>query len=232
MINISLLHWEIKDRFNKLDSNHYQDLKKSQIDAAINHAVFLFKEHFAFVNRLPFEANQSRLDMLSPLVIRNVSVPVNEGKVTLPKDYANLVRATAKCGTVDIPVTFVDTEELTHILNDPYRKPSTRWGRVIAVFGESTFFTYSEDTLSTVTIDYIKDHKPVFFGEYNSVEFLDQQRRGLPTTAYSINTPPVDLELDFSYKDIIIDLAVFVLTGKTENPNLLNIVNSRLNLTQ
>lgn len=228
MINIGLLHWEIKNRANKLDSNHYLDLKKSQIDAAINQAVFLFKEHFAFVNRFPFEANQSRLDMLSPLVVKGVTLDVIDNKVTLPNNYANLIRASAKCGDADIPVNFVKSEELTVILNDPYRNPSQRWGRVIGVFGESTIYIYGSDQ---ITIDYIKQHKPVFFGGYDTIEFLDQQRRGLPTTAYSQNSDPVDLELSFAYKDIIIDLAVYIITGFTENPNLLNIVNTRLNLT-
>lgn len=236
MINIALLHKEIKEKVNKVDSNHYKDLKHHQLDSIINQAVFYFKEHFAFVNRMPFENNQSRLDMISPLVVRNKEVSftqVEDGqyKVTLPENYANLIRGYFYCGNKQSPISIQKHDELTTILNDPYRKPSSTWSRAVGVFGDSTFYVYGKN-INKIVIDYIKDHTPVFFGGYNSIEFIDKQRRQItPNQSYSSTTPPVDLELDFSYKDIITDIASYLITGYTENGNLLNIVQSRLNLT-
>lgn len=251
-MNIANLHWNVKDRVNKLDSNHYQDMKPIQLDAAINNAAYMYKQHFAYANRLPFEVNQARLDMLSTLVVKNPdqpaivptlvnTVPFRQYEIKtsgFKYEYANLIRMYAICGNSTISVSFVKHDELSDVLDDEFRNPSQKWNRIVGTIGKTSddntktsIYLYSEQALTEVYPEYIRRHKPVFFGNYNSVEYLDCQRRELNNCSqfYNESSSPVDLDLPDQYFDLLVDIACYIITGKTENPQLINIFKDKLN---
>ena len=213
---IQRLHHEIKFRFNKLNSNHKEDFWPQHIDDAINKATDDYIEIFysGRLNKpyqLGFDVTQQRMDMLNNLVISSVVTPTlvttNKYSITLPVTYKHFVRGTTNCG---IPITIVRHNDLDQKLHDENTKPSKKWNRALGVFQDNKLFIYTDGTISTVEITYIKQPVKVFFGGYDTYEFTLGD-----TTAYSTLTPPVNSEI--SNHDILADMTVQYLSGIIED---------------
>ena len=245
---ISKMHWLFKDRFNRLDSNHYEDLTPARIDNRLQNAINFFVEHYAQSNQLPFESTQSRLDMISTLVVR--SEPVQPTLISdnlyevrldnLSYEYKHLVRASIKCSDQDagiVSVRIIKHDDLTHSLNDEFQKPNIAWKRVLGTIGKNTnndntssLFIYTDGLIDTVYIDYIRKPVEVFFGGYNTLEYLDcQNSGGVDCSQYNSNgDDPVHCDIAEGYHDLIVDFAVREAWRNIQSYNDVQILDNKI----
>lgn len=242
-MKISRMHLEFKRRANRLVTSHYRDLLPVHIDAKLHEAQLFFLEHFAEVHKLPFEMSQQRIDMLSSLVVGYPEQPeiapdsttgnTYEFKLSgLSDQYAHLVRAYAVCNDNAIEVSIKRHDELSRVLRDQFQRPSQKWGRLVGVFrkdsvvdGNSSLYVYSETgwTITGLRPEYIKYPREPFLGGYDSLEYLDcldSTEGGCEDTYYNQSTDPVDSELPDLYHSLLVDIAVMLYYGTTDNPRL------------
>jgi hypothetical protein len=233
---IQRMHHEIKLRFNKLNSNHKADLTPAMIDDLINDAQHSYIEMFYSGNnlkkyKLGFEVTQQRIDMLSNLVEKPTTPLTSplihnnryEFSLDIAPKYKHLVRAYAKtnCGLVN--VTPIRHNDLNTILTDVQRGPSKLWRRLICATGTSTvdpenssLYVYSEPgfIVDEVFIEYIREPRKVFFGGYDTLEYIHGD------TDAPMNTDnPINSELADQYHTVLVDIVVQELSRILEDVN-------------
>lgn len=237
------MHHEVKLRGNKIDSNHYKDLPSAFIDDFLNEAQLEFKE-ICYSGRngkryqLGFEMTQQRIDLLADIVVFDESVTFDSigndiFKIVLSDlehKYDHFVRGyvVTNC-EVTIPITIETHNDLNEVLKDENRKPSAMWRRCIGAFGnnDSTnlfIYTGGDFTIEEVYITYIKAPRKVFFGGYDSLEYLYGDE-----DAYASGDSPVDSEfLNQTACSLIVDIAVQLINRSLENPNSLQLVEDKI----
>ncbi len=251
-MNIQEMHYEFKVRANRLDTQHYQDLNPYTIDSLLNNAQIFFMEHYAYVSRLPFESIQSRIDMLSNLVIGYPEQPelnpalidANTYEVKLDDlkyEYAHLVRAyvNSNCGVINVKL--VPINNLNRMLTDAFQKPSLKWKRLLATIRKTSddinpslyIYSASDLVVKDVRLEYIKNPKEVFYGGYNSIKYdTCIASSGINCQQYyNISTPPVDCELSETYHSLLVDIAVREFSRYTDNINKLQTTDNKILLT-
>lgn len=227
MCTIDRLHIKIKQKANKIDSNHNRDLPSAFIDDYIYESMFDYIELFWSTKNVKglnvgFETNQQRIDFLSFLLQSSSlsSLPsssefgfiVNEFE--LPLDYLHLVRLTTPTNCRAAKFEVVQHEDLSTMLNDEYTKPSDKWGRKLAVIKNNKIRVYSESDTNTLNLEYIKKPRKPFFGGYNSLEFINGD-----TTQPSLTTAKIHPEFPEQYCDILADITVQNMFGNLRDYN-------------
>lgn len=239
-MNIAKQHKEFKIRANKVDSNHYTDLLPNQIDSFLDQAAIFICNHYGEL--MEFNKTQFNKDLFGTLL---VSYPDQPSLTLYRKDgnqyeyklsslkypYLHLDRAYVKCEHLIIPIGMISGDE-QHKLNDPYTGPSFKWKRLLGKIGKSSntettsLYVFSDVDLQgkDVRVDYVKYPRKVFFGYYDSTEYIDCLKRAslnIPVEDCSIyykkTDSPVNSDLPESYRDLQVDVAVWLSTGKTEN---------------
>jgi len=201
-MDITQMHWEFKQRANKLDSNHKKDLSDAEIDALINDIQHLYIETYYSGNiynrnKLGFESVQQRTDMLSTLVVGqpeqvkllpvlyNSDLEVYEFDFDgLKYKYKHLIRVyyiDPTCGKFNIKLEQHD--DINLLLDDAFRGPSFQWRSLIATIksssdidSESSLYVYTNgviDISSGIYVEYIKEPVDVFLGTYDSIDYVN-----------------------------------------------------------
>lgn len=223
-MSIQKLHWLVKERYNKLDSNHYRDLTPMQIDQAIDDGTFQFLE------RVVFPESQPRLDMVGNLIVTSPEQPVilpttSKNNVyqfdldTLEYHYYHYKRAFVNTDCGLIKVELLGHGRLSDILTDQFSKPSRKWRRLIGTIAKnseknsSSLYIYSEEgwTIESLSLEYVRQPAKVFFGGYDSIEYLECLSSGgtdCSTEFYNNASDPQDCEIDETYHTLIADFAV------------------------
>lgn len=238
--------WLFKERFNKVDSNHYRDLSPIQIDQFINNAVFIFLENNVFP-----ELNQQKFDMVSNLIVtqpeQSAVTPVSTDNNVYEFDLSTLVypylhykRAYVKtnCGTYDVEI--VGQGRLNDILRGNFQKPSKKWKRLIGSFAKNStsnsksLYIYSEEgfEIESLYLEYVRQPKEFFSGGYNSIEFIECQRSGgvnCNNLYYNASSPTQDLEIDSTYHTLIVDYAVKEASRILKDGDSLNLNADKIN---
>jgi hypothetical protein len=246
-------HQQFKIRMNKLNSLHYEDLLPYQIDSKLNEAALFICNHYGEI--FQFNTTQFNKDMFGTLLIKYPDQPklVLFGKTdnqyeyqlnTLKYPYLHLDRCYVQCGTQIVPVSMIRHDE-QHKLNDAFQKPSFKWKRLLGIIGKSSvgsntsLYIYSDVDLTAkdVRIEYVKIPRKVFFGYYDSTEFLDcnfRQSNGFRTEDcnlyYKKTDAPVNSDLPASYHDLQVDVAVWLTTGNTENQFLNQFISQKIQM--
>lgn len=253
-MTITELHWEIKHKVNKLDSNFHKDLVPAELDRILNYSVIPdFVEIVATGNnykkyKLPFESTIQRIDMVGNLIVKATEQPPltpvydsiiqsYECKLSqLDYNYKHFVRAfiLTDCGRINIVRSqLVENQELDLLLLDKTRRPSKKWKRVLCTIGKSStedlkslyIYTNGEITTEEVYIEYIKQPKLVFFGGYNTLEYISSG------TGYQSTDPPVDSDIDANYHGVLADMAAQLILGLLGDQNSVNNLENKLNNT-
>ena len=226
-MNIAELHFEVKFRANKLDTQVLRDLPPAHIDRALNAATIEFVEGFysgrsILAQNMGFEVTQQRTDMLSTLVVKNPEQPdlapvnfdatLNAYEVpfsNLVFPYVHILRVYVftDCDGVSLTnVQLVQHDDLNVVLIDPLRKPSLKWRRCIGAIGktnnnigESSLYVYTDGqyAVTSVRIEYIKKPVVVYYGGYNSLDGL-----------YVVGDPQVNSDLPEHYHSLLVDMTV------------------------
>lgn len=224
-------HYDVRLKWNRLDTSQNRDLPDEVIDWYLHEATYVHMERsYGMSNKEKsgFQIDQRYIDKLSPLVVyggttnqpvlqspRNISgTDIWESDLSeLSYDYWAGISITANvtdsvCGTKDILGIRIQTDDRERKLNDPYWKPSFKWGRVLiedgradsTVNGGRSIYTYvpSGNTLNSLKVDYIKHPERVWVGTYDLYDRLDTTANDPDSLAiYTVaaNTTPVDCEL-------------------------------------
>jgi len=228
-MSIQKLHWLIKERYNKLDSNHYRDLTPMEIDQAADDATFQLME-FVFDNE-----KQPAFDMIANLVVTASEQPALTPKATTTDavgivyefDLSNLLYpyyhykrafAVTDCGLVKVEL--VGHGRLSDVLNDQFSKPSKKWKRLVGTIAKNStendysLYIYSETgfAIESLSLEYVRLPRKVFFGGYDSIEYLECLSNGGTASTcsqyYNSATAPQDSEIDETYHTLLADFAV------------------------
>lgn len=222
-MSIQKLHWLVKERYNKLDSNHYRDLTPMELDQAIQDGTFQFIERVALIE------DQPRFDMIANLLI----VAPEQGALTpmtsendvyqfdldeLEYDYYHYKRAyvNTDCGLVKVEL--IGSGRLSDVLLDQFSKPSRKWRRLVGTIAKNSerdsfsLYVYSEPgfTVDSLYLEYIRQPAKVFYGGYDTIEYLECVAAGNSDCSayYSASSDPVDSDIDETYHTLIADYAV------------------------
>lgn len=240
-MTIERIHQEVKFRLNKLNSNHKEDFPVEYIDDGINKVTNDYIEIFYAGNltkpyKLGFEVTQQRIDMLSSLVVPEVFINLslfgtdiysaNLASLALPyKHYLRGYVTSTQCAGKKIPVTIVTHNNLDRMLRDVNQQPSLKWNRCLGVFKDGKLFLYTNGfTINRLYIEYLRQPVKVFFGGYDSLEYLEGD-----TTAYKAADPSVTSDLPEDYHDLLVDMVVQYLSSVIEDANTFNFQKEKIN---
>lgn len=227
MCTIDRLHIKVKQKANKIDSNHNRDLPPAFIDDYIYDSMFDYIELFWSTKNLKgfnlgFETNSQRIDLLSFLLTSssvsssssNVEGNFVITKFDFPIDYLHLVRLSGNNSCKNGLFEVVQHEDLSSILNDEYRKPSNKWNTFVAVIKDKSLYVYSESPITSINIEYIKKPIRPFIGNYNTLEYINGD-----LTQPNISTPKIDPGFPEEYCDILADITVQNIFGNLRDYN-------------
>jgi len=213
---IKRLHQEIKYAVNKLDSQNYPDLVPEMIDDVINFVQNRYVEDLVMGNNnsgynYGFEIDRQRLDMLQTLVIPDTTLSVVSTSIispdciahvfNLPENYKHYIRFYYSNDCKFQPIDIKSHDQLNSLIKNDLTKPSLIWERAIGGIESNTLKAYIAETISDVTIEYIKQPRNVFFGGYNTLEYDEGD-----STAYNTTTQPITSELPEQYHYLLVDL--------------------------
>lgn len=231
--SIQDMHYDFKQKLNKIDSNAYRNLRIPEIDWKLREAEGIYIKMIAFPlfkNMLGFEIDQRAIDDIRTIVeeqlpITTVPFDANSFAAPVPTDYlfyisadAQIVKGNCSDNTRVRLVQHDDTPE-----ESPFDQSNFEWREVNARFyGNSTstpgsdylrVFTDGTFTIPTIELNYIR--RPAFMqfaqgfsgGQYN-----------LPDGTV-ISGVPQDCELPVQTRSEIVDLAVLIVTGELMIPD-------------
>lgn len=238
---IEEIHYNIKLRSNKLDSQYKRDFNALEIDYILNDVINIFVDTVYSGNNPSLkglEETQFRIDDISSLIIKSPFVTgitpslvssdnVYEFKLSSISNYRHLIGGefvtTKNDCTKNIRLNQVQHDDLKHVLKDPYRKPSFEWERVPMVLakdntvtGQTSVYAYTQGdfTITHFKPEYIKNPSLVSIGGYNTVS----------------GSPAVKTELDLpvSVHSRIIDLAVAEIKRILSSPDEYQLFSEKL----
>lgn len=241
-MTIDRMRFEIKLRWNKINSNHKKDLPDPYLDDIINDAINEYVEMFYSGHnpkqfQVGFEITQQRIDMLSTLVVPHESISATLVSPSIYKirfssldpKYRHFLRGSIEvpnCEGVTIPIDIQRHNDLDRKLMDENTKPSLLWKRCLGAIKQDTvgvnpnsaLFLYvpEEIVAATVTCDleYLRKPVKVFSSGYDSLEFLKGD-----TTAYQSSDSKVDCDLPEDFHTVVVDIAVQMIARMLEDNN-------------
>ena len=235
------MHWVIKEQLNKLNSNHYRDLVPFQIDHAISNAQDLLLED-VLNDPKSFEKVTQASNIADSLIEKSKAIPLTlvddtnadyrVYKGVLPDDFFYHIRSYAQtdCGIVQL--LYSQHQDLNNKLKNAFFKPSAKWGRRLFNYAQKSIFVYVEKTLSPVEVwvEYIRYPKRVFFGGYDSMEYVYCISSGGTgcNAFYKTTDAPVNCEINDHYHNTVADYAVRELSRNLEDVNKVQLIQDKI----
>lgn len=238
-MSIKRMHYDIKVKLNKVDSQQYRNLLIPEIDWALNEAQNIFIKNIAEPRKMQqmfdfgFEKNQRNTDDIRTIVkdnVTQVAIKIDDlkYKVELPIDYMYLVSCKAtvsknNCFNAKAECVFRQHDDSFEF--SPFDKSSFEWREVNIRFYDGGIKAFSDGTfvINSLQLDYIK--KPVYI--HNAEDFGTSSQYILPDGVTL--TGFQDCELPFQTHTEIVDIAALVLTGQLQYSDY-NIKREKLNL--
>lgn len=234
---IEELHYQVRQKTNKLDSGFRRDFTDPEIDDALNEASLMYLHNlYTEYQQRGAEYDNENVVKLRPFIITYPTAPAiiatsstADGvyRFVLPSDFLYPLRLRLKsddCPSAYIRVQLTTHDELDALLNDFHAKPSLKWKRALAVIGYGSssqhsiyLYTNQEFTADDLYVDYIKKPATVSIGGYDDI-------LGNPKAKVESDIPS-----EFHFR--LVDYAAVILNGITENSNGLQIGLTKLNLT-
>lgn len=219
------MHYDFKQKLNKIDSNQYRNLKIPEIDWKLNEAlnIFILNQYAPKIERNSgFETSQRNIDSIRPLVKKEFFKTSQIGKkeflLTLPRDYTFYLSLNAEmkrgsCEPIMTRATFVQHDD--YFERTEFYSSSYEWEQVNFRFVDKGVVLYSDGSfnIDRVELTYLRKHSYI----HNAQDFL-------PTGSYKLDdgtilTGMVNCELpDFTHSEIV-DIAVLVSTGDLQKPD-------------
>ena len=238
-MDIRGMHYDFKQKLNKVDSQQYRNLRVPEIDWKLNEALEIFIKSIAeprVTNHLGFEKNQRTIDDIRTLVINDESLQPAKTPdginyyVGIPFDYMFYLSASmtiSKSGCGDKQATAILQRHDDRHEESPFNKSSYEWGEVSIRFYENgiKIFTDGTFTISKFSLNYIKKHAYIHAAE----DFLPGKTYNLPDGSPLTKTQNCELP-GHTHREIV-DIAVLITTGELQIPDY-QIKQNKLNLNQ
>lgn len=221
-MTIQEMHYDVKKKLNKVDSQQFRNLLVPEIDIALNEAIDLFIKIVAFPRfrtHLGFEKSQRSIDDIRSLV-ESEHYPENQidvvaNQAVLPANYmfyiSSFVKATKGGCSADIDIRIVEHDDRPE--SDPNSKSSYEWREINAEFNSKGVRFYNDGSfeISKFCLSYIR--KPKYI--HNAESFNLQGYLSPSGTQYEGRQ---NCELpDHTHREIT-DIAVMLLSGELKNP--------------
>jgi hypothetical protein len=222
-MTIREMHYDFKQKLNKIDSQKYRNLRVPEIDWKLNEAQEVYIKVIAeprLRNGLGFEVNQRTIDDIRSLVVKDTIpaqvVPDTEDKIylaPLPQEYMFYLTSEVKaskgsCEAISFRKPYLvqhdDDSEY-----DAFASPSFEWREVNIRFDKDGIKIFTDGTFSidSLSISYIK--KPLKI--HNAQDAQGGNYKDLGTGL--LLTGSQDCELPEHTHREIVDLAVLIATG-------------------
>lgn len=237
-MDIRGMHYDFKQKLNKIDSQQYRNLRIPEIDWHLNEALDVFIKSIAeprINNHLGFETSQRSTDDIRTLVTnKTINTFLNGSdetkKIVIPIDYMFFVSAEciiSKENCKDKKARIYIRQHDDEFQQSPFDKSSYEWGEVNATFSDDTLVLYTGGDLEIkeVRLNFIKKHNYI----HNAQDFLPTGTYNLPSG--EVLTGRENCELPEHTHREIVDIAVLIATGNLQIPDY-QIKQAKLNLNQ
>lgn len=234
-MKVQEMHYEVKRRINKVDSNQNRNLLIPEIDLALNEAQMLFVKMIAEPRvsyHLGVETTQRNIDELRTIIVHDSTINVNNNVAQLPDDYLYFLRAYAtmsKTGCSNGVKARVYIQRHNDLFEESvFTKSSFEWRTVNGVFVEvgtaDSGIQLSDINgvgYSNIILSYIRRPKLIYYGSGFGINGY-KLPSGIYPNASNPNDPnpgDQDCELPESTHNEIVDIAAMVITGDLASPD-------------
>lgn len=225
-MDIRGMHYDYKQKLNKIDSQQYRNLKVPEIDWKIREAIDLFIKLVAepkFRNNLGFETTQRVIDDIRTLVVNgeelSLSLYGTDSYVAiLPDDYSYYISTDAmfiKKGDCTLRADKIYVRQHDDEFEiSPFDKSNFDWREVNITFFEEGIRIYTDGqfTIENFNINYIKQHPLVHNAQ-------DYPGGTYTMTDGTVLTGSQDCILPKHVHSEIVDLAVLLTTVDLQMPD-------------
>jgi len=240
-MDVTEMHYEVKLKLNKVDSQDYENLIVPEIDWYLNEAQDIFiKQRYGISNnkRKGFEASQKRIDDLREIVSKGTIIPfatssadLNTFEACLPDDYMFYIRSRIDiqkegCGEKQaVSAVQIQHDDLNEVLSDPFYSPSFEWEEVPIVFMDGSTLDpdlpcdagfvigYSDGTftLNSLRLDYLRHPLRISWANGITGGYI------YPNGVTAAGSQSCELAEHTHHE--IVDLAVMIASGDLDHPN-------------
>lgn len=231
-MDIKSMHYDLKKKVNKVDSQKYRNLRIPEIDWSLNEAAELFVKMVSMPrlrNHLGFETSQRSIDDIRTIVKTKESISVANNIMLLPTDYKFFVEGDVvmtKGSCKDIKGDLFIRQHEDNYENSPFDKSSFKWREVNGVFNEDGIQLDTQDfTVSAVLLSYIKEMPYM----HNAEDFGTSGEYNLPSGTPLTGTQDCVLP-EHTHREIV-DIAVLIITGELQIPDY-QIKQAKLNMNK
>lgn len=233
------MHYDFNNKMDRVSTLSNPDFNRAEVDWFLNEAHLLFAKR-AFSpdhkdRQRGFEVMQKSIDEIAPLSIKypvQPAIALTQHTNMYEADLSNLaydllyfirgeVDATSSNCVSRVPLKFVQSDDISEALKDPFNKSSLDYilytvGRSSTGSGESLYLYPGTLTLGDFYPEYIKYPRKVYYGGYTYID---------GTVTVQTNS-----ELPESTHPEIVDIAVALAAANVQSPELLALKNAKLNI--
>ena len=217
------MHYDVKMKLNKLDSQQYRNLIIPQVDWILNEAQELFVKMIAeprIASHYGYEIGQRTWMDIRSVVEEEKSITPTNNIVTLPTDFWFYVSAFCEMKKDSCKKTshkiFIRQHD-DDFENSPFDKSSFEWKTVNGVFNKDGLKLFASDfSITRILLTYIRKLKYI----HNGLGFGPNgyKRPGVEGPEADCKEP-VNCELPDSTHREIVDIAVLIATGQLQIPD-------------
>lgn len=222
-MNAREMHYDFKQKLNKIDSNKFRDLVVPEIDWKLNEAQELFVKITAqpkLRKSLGFEVTQRTIDDISTIVINQTvangqsltDFGDNSLQSSLPDDYWFFVNAKVLATKGTCTDQLLDTRPIQHDDNahaSPFDRSSFRWkvANIRFIKEGIRVFTDGDFIPSKIILDYLRKPRIIHNAQDWEGGSYDPLDGGATLSGTQSSELPVGVHRD------IVDLAVLITAG-------------------
>ena len=135
-MDIRSMHYDFKQKINKIDSHQYRNLRVPEIDWKINEAYEIYVKSIAeprYRNHLGFEVNQRTIDDIRTIVLNDIEITSLSNLFTLPDNYMFYLSGEAiieKTGCKEKSARLIVTQHDDINEESSFNNSSFEWGEV------------------------------------------------------------------------------------------------------
>jgi hypothetical protein len=230
-VNIREMHYDLKQKLNKVDSQKYRNLRIPEIDWKLNEAQGIIIRTVAeprFKNLLGFEINQRSTDDIRTVVVNQDTLagmtPVlfdsKSYTIALPTDYwyllsiDKMLASKGNCKSVEMESYHIIQHDDENEIS-PFDRSSFEWREINCRVNSAGLRAYVDGSFSIdkVWISYIR--RPKFM--HNAADYTSGTYNTLDGTAL---TGTQDSELPDTIHPAVVDLAVLLISMDYDMQNV------------
>lgn len=220
-MDIRGMHYDLKQKLNKIDSHQHRNLRVPEIDWKLNEALEIFIKIVAeprLNSYLGFEVNQRTIDDIRTLVVNShiltpTTIDDSTYYVNLPQNYMFYVSSEIEIKKGICPSKYVRSTVVQHDdkhKNNTFYSSSFEWNTVNIRFYENKIkiFTDTTFTVERMSLDFIK--KPLYI--HNAQDYQPTGSYYLPDNI-TLLSGFQNCELPEHTHREIVDIAVRLIAG-------------------